>query len=131
MPTTRATGQPAPILLPVSAGGARHELQALLTGTRWCRDKDSIVLAVHEAITNAEIHGGGVLRVQVGVEGGDLAVRVCDRGPGFDVAVSRPPAPDVYAEGGRGLCLIRQVASRVEGRRDDGDFCLYLRFEPP
>jgi anti-sigma regulatory factor (Ser/Thr protein kinase) len=89
------------------------------------------VLAVHEAITNADIHGGGVVRVQVGVEGGALIVRVCDRGPGFDVTGRRPVPYDEFAEGGRGLCLIQQVASRVEGRRDGDEFCLHLRFEPP
>jgi anti-sigma regulatory factor (Ser/Thr protein kinase) len=134
MPTTRATGQPATVPLPLAAGEARQALKALLTGTRWCRQSDSVVLAVHEALTNAERHGGGALRVYAWVDQGVLVVAVCDRGPGFRLppaACESVPGADPFAEHGRGLCLMAQIASRVEAGTDDGDFCLRLRFDPP
>jgi anti-sigma regulatory factor (Ser/Thr protein kinase) len=108
----------------------------MLTGGRWCRHVDLVVLAVHEALTNADRHGGGVSQVHACVDRGALVITVCDRGPGFEI----PPAPvpddtaddaDPLAEDGRGLWLIRQIASRVEADRKDGDFCLRLRFDPP
>ena len=129
MPTTRATGQPAHHSLPVTPGDARRELEAILRGTRWCRHADAVVLAVHEALTNADRHGGGVVRVEAFVQQGALVVVVCDRGDGFEIADQK--AADPLAEHGRGLCLMSQIASRVEAGRDDGDFCLRLRFDPP
>ncbi|MEA2825886.1 MAG: Histidine kinaselike ATPase domain [Actinomycetota bacterium] len=129
MPKTRATGQPAPLSLSVTPGDARRELEAILQGTRWCRHADTVVLAVHEALTNADRHGGGVLRVEAMIDQGVLVVAVCDRGPGF--ALSDQVEADPLAEHGRGLCLMNQIASGVEAGRDDGDFCLRLRFAPP
>ena len=129
MPTTRATGQPAPLTLPVTPGAARRELEAILRGTRWCRHADAVVLAVHEALTNADRHGGGVLRVEASIDNGVLVVVVCDRGQGFEPADQQ--SADPLAEHGRGLRLMNQIATLVETGRDDGDFCLRLRFDPP
>jgi serine/threonine-protein kinase RsbW len=88
-----------------------------------------VVLAVHEALTNAERHGGGVVRVEASIENGVLVVAICDRGQGFEPSDQQAAAP--LAEHGRGLCLMNQIATRVEAGRDDGDFCLRLSFEPP
>jgi anti-sigma regulatory factor (Ser/Thr protein kinase) len=129
MPTTRTTGQPAPLSLSVTPGDARRELEAILQGTRWCRHADAVVLAVHEALTNADRHGGGVLRVEASIDRGVLVVEVCDRGEGFELAAQK--VADPLAEHGRGLCLMSQIATRVEAGRDDGDFCVRLRFDPP
>jgi anti-sigma regulatory factor (Ser/Thr protein kinase) len=104
-------------------------LEAILRGTRWCRHADAVVLAVHEALTNAERHGGGILRVEATIDQGALVVVVCDRGEGFEI--SGREAADPLAEHGRGLCLMSQIATRVEGGWQDGDFCLRLRFDPP
>ncbi len=87
------------------------------------------MLAVHEALTNADRHGGGVLRVEAAIIGGALVVTVCDRGGGFEL--SGRSASDPLAEHGRGLHLMCQIATVVDTGRDDGDFCLYLRFDPP
>ena len=109
----------------------------MLTGSRWCRHIDSVVLAVHEALINAERHGGGVVRVHAAVDHGALVVEVCDRGDGFDLPTALDAdtngagAADPYAEHGRGLHLMSEIATRVEADRDDGDFCLRLRFDPP
>ncbi len=101
----------------------------MLTGSRWCRHIDAVVLAVHEALTNAERHGGGVVRVHAAVEDGTLVVEVRDHGGGFDLREAL--ADDPMAENGRGLCLMRQIATRLETERDGPDFCLRLRFDPP
>jgi len=132
----RTTGQPAPHPLPVTPGEARQELKTLLTGSRWCRHIDAVVLAVHEALTNAERHGGGVVRVHASVDHGALVVEVTDRGDGFDLpseldADEASAEVDPFAEHGRGLHLMNEIATKVEADRDDGDFCLRLRFDPP
>ncbi|HEX7277516.1 MAG TPA: ATP-binding protein [Acidimicrobiales bacterium] len=107
----------------------------MLTGTRWCRHVDGVVLAVHEALTNAERHGGGVVRVHAAVERGALVIEVCDRGKGFDFPAALEgedtPPDDPLAEHGRGLCLMQRIATRVETERDGAGFCLRLRFDPP
>jgi len=140
MQTTPTTGKPAPVPLPLTPGDARRALKALLKGTRWCCEADSVVLAVHEALTNANRHGGGALRLDASIEGDALVVVVCDRGPGFEIPATGgtgpTPAPgsgsvDPLAENGRGLWLIRQIASEAEVGRDGDDFCLRMRFESP
>ncbi len=109
----------------------------MLTGTRWCRHVDGVVLAVHEALTNADRHGGGVVRVHAAVERGALVIEVCDRGAGFEfpaadeVAENGTPPDDPLAEHGRGLCLMREIATRIETERHGSHFCLRLRFDPP
>ncbi len=132
--TRTTTGQPPPVALPPTPGDARRALKALLVGTRWCREADSVVLAVHEALINAERHGGGVLRAHAFVDGDALVIVVCDRGSGFEIPGSTSPpseSADPFAENGRGLWLIRQIASRAETGRDGSDFCLRMRFDPP
>jgi anti-sigma regulatory factor (Ser/Thr protein kinase) len=131
----RATGQPAPVTLPLAPSDARRELKALLAGTRWCREADSVVLAVHEAIVNADRHGGGAVRVDASVKGDALEVEVCDRGPGFEIPsadrTGTVSSADPFAEDGRGLWLICRIASRAETGWSGSDFCLRMRFEPP
>lgn len=101
----------------------------MLTGTRWSRHIDAVVLAVHEALTNAANHGGGIVGVHASVDGGALVVEVRDRGPGFDLRAE--VIADPFAEHGRGLCLMRRMATVVEAERVGRDFCLRLRFDPP
>lgn len=93
-----------------------------------------MVLAVHEAIVNADVHGGGATRVDARIEGDALEVAVCDRGPGFEIPrADREPTigADPYAEDGRGLWLICRIATRAETGWNGGHFCLRMRFEPP
>jgi anti-sigma regulatory factor (Ser/Thr protein kinase) len=109
-------------------------LKGLLAGTRWCREADSVVLAVHEALINANRHGGGAVALQASVDRQALVVEVCDRGAGFEIAPpGGPPTEwaDPFAEDGRGLWLISQLADRVETGWRGGDFCLRMWFEPP
>ena len=108
---------------------ARRELAQLLADAGWDGDVDAALLAVHEAMVNAQRHAGGVRRATAWVDDGRLTVEVSDRGRGFDIPDS-PEQPDATAERGRGLFLIRRLAADAEvGVRGRNDVCLLLGFE--
>jgi anti-sigma regulatory factor (Ser/Thr protein kinase) len=110
---------------------ARHQLRSLLESRCWPGNVDSIVLAVHEALTNADLHAGGATSATAVVEDSSvLVVEVRDRGPGFDVDRHATRPPDPMAERGRGLWLITQTASDWELDTRDRETCLRLRFSP-
>ena len=117
-----------PVELPLQPSDTRQELARMLDEADWDGDVEGVVLAVHEAMVNAHRHGGGVTRVTAGVDGGSVVVHVSDRGPGFGLPESAD-IPDVAAERGRGLFLIRELASDVHVARDGRDVSLLLRFE--
>ena len=108
---------------------ARAELRSLLTSARWPGDVDSAVLAVHEALTNAIDHGGGVRKVTAAVRGKVLEVEVCDAGSGFSVGCSAD-RPDPLSERGRGLWLISSIADTYDVATTAEGTCLRLRFLP-
>lgn len=86
------------------------------------------MLAVHEALINAESHGHGLSRVAASVDGDDLVVEVCDAGSGFGAGWPGSVPPDPLAERGRGLWLIDQLARAVEVHHGPTGVCLRLRF---
>ncbi|HVF14987.1 MAG TPA: ATP-binding protein [Acidimicrobiales bacterium] len=135
MPTTRASGEHTPVILPLAPADARRELRILLAGTRWCPQVDSVVLAVHEALVNADRHGGGAVRLDVCIHGDALVIEVCDRGPGFEFPTPADQVvtetSDPFSEHGRGVWLICQIASRAETDRRGDNFCLRMQFDPP
>ena len=106
---------------------ARRELRHLLADAGWDGDVDGVILAVHEAMVNAQRHGGGVTSVSAGFEGPALVVEVSDRGRGFQVPES-PGTADITAERGRGLFLIRQLAADAQVVRTGGGVRLVLTF---
>jgi len=116
-----------PVALSRQPGAARRELAGLLGDARWDGDVDGVVLAVHEAMVNADRHGGGLTGATAGFEGDDLVVEVVDRGEGFDVPES-PALADATAEKGRGLFLIRQLTSAAHVVRRGRDVHFVLRF---
>lgn len=80
-------------------------------------------VALSEACANAVEHGGGAVhggvseayRVTAYLDGEKCRIEVADSGPGFPCGSSRPvirPAR-TDAEGGRGLCLIQELADHV------------------
>ncbi|HAZ62260.1 MAG TPA: ATP-binding protein [Armatimonadetes bacterium] len=81
---------------------------------------DDLELCVHEAVSNAMVHGHGldpVLKVVVIFEavGEGLRVTVRDQGPGFDPAtVARPAAPPGEEARGRGLQIISRLCTSQE-----------------
>lgn len=123
-----ATSLTPPVELSPHPAVARRELAHLLSERSWDGDVDAVVLAVHEAMVNAQRHAGGVSRVCARVDDGDLVVEVSDRGRGFGVP-DAPQMPDTAAERGRGLYLIRRLASDAKVVRAGRDVCLHLRFE--
>lgn len=118
-----------PVELSPQPAVARRELARILDETHWQGDGDGAILAVHEAMVNSHRHGGGVTRAIAGFDGQSLVVRICDRGGGFDVPDSPEPA-DSAAEQGRGLFLIRHLASDAHVSRAGNDVQLVLTFEP-
>ena len=114
--------------LSTQPAAARRELSHLLADARWEGDVDGVLLAVHEAMVNAQRHGGGVTSATAGFEGRDLLVEVSDRGRGFHIPES-PDVADVTAERGRGLFLIRHLTTDAEVVRDGADVRLVLTFQ--
>ena len=123
------SASPRPLELPPQPGAARRELARLLHDTHWPGDADGALLAVHEAMVNSQRHAGGVTRATAGFEGRSLVVDICDRGRGFAVPES-PQLADTAAERGRGLFLIRHLASDAHVERAGGDVHLMLTFTP-
>lgn len=118
------------VVLSATPVEARQEIQSLLEAADWCGDVDGVVLAVHEALTNALRHGGGVLSAVAAMNGDELLVEVKDAGPPFDANCHTHRPPDPFAERGRGLWLINQIAQGLELSRRRGHNCLRLRFAP-
>lgn len=118
-----------PVELSPQPGVARRELAHLMDAAEWSGDADGAILAVHEAMVNAHRHGGGVTRATAGFDGQTLVVEIADRGRGFDIPAS-PQLADNTAERGRGLFLIRHLASDADVVRSGDDVQLVLRFGP-
>ena len=117
-----------PVELSQQPALARRELTAMLTDAGWDGDVDGVLLAVHEAMVNAHRHGGGVTHAGARLDGHSLVVEIADRGRGFDVPDS-PGMPDLTAERGRGLFLIRHLASDAHLVRNGADVRLVLTFD--
>ena len=115
------------VSLPLGPRDARRALQSILDENDWHGDVDAVVLAVHEAMVNAESHGQGLARVAASVDGEDLLVEVCDTGSGLPGGWPATP-PDPLSERGRGLWLISQIACRVEVHQSPRGACMLLRF---
>jgi serine/threonine-protein kinase RsbW len=92
-------------------------------------------LATREAVANAIKHGneGDVdkqVEVDLSVDGGDVVVRVSDRGRGFDPSrVEDPLAPEnLLRPTGRGLFYMQRFMDRVDyGERSGGGTVVTLR----
>ncbi len=113
----------ATLELPADVRGARGKLQEFLSAADWPGDADTALIAVQEALINAERHGGGLREVRTRLRGGALEVQVADHGAPFDPTPYTAHEPDLLAERGRGWWLIAQitadydVASEAEGCR--------------
>lgn len=102
-------------------GDVRERLDAVLGPLGFDETaRDRIGLATHEAMANAMIHGnrrdpGLPVGLRVLLDGGDLVIRVADRGAGFDsAAVADPLRPENrMLSGGRGLLLMRAMTDEA------------------
>jgi anti-sigma regulatory factor (Ser/Thr protein kinase) len=119
-----------PLMLSPAPHEARRQLEWFLARCRWNGDVEGLVLAVHEALSNAHRHGRGPVQARVWEEGSSIVVEVVDRGPGFDPGPHVAVAPQPWAERGRGLWLMGRFASDLGVRQQDSGVCLRLRFDP-
>jgi anti-sigma regulatory factor (Ser/Thr protein kinase) len=78
-------------------------------------------------MVNSHRHGGGVTHATAGFDGPNLVVEISDRGRGFDMPES-PELADTAAERGRGLFLIRHLASDAHVERSGDDVRFVLHF---
>lgn len=69
-----------------------------------------LVLAVHEVVTNALIHGAPPVRVRGWSRPGELLVQVDDTGQQPVPVLAGYQRPDPHTRGGRGLWLARHTA---------------------
>lgn len=123
-----APSRTRPLPLSKQPAEARQQVAQLLAEAGWGGEADMVVLAVHEAMVNAQRHAGGVTAASVSLDGQAVVVEVRDKGQGFSVPES-PSMPDPAGERGRGLFLIRRLAERADVVHTGGETCLNLRFE--
>lgn len=123
------TGLARPLDLSTQPAVARRQLQEMLSGAHWPGNVDGVLLAVHEALVNAQRHGGGASRAMACFDGESLLVEVWDRGGGFRIPRSKS-VPDALAERGRGLFLMRRLATQVRVARAGREVGLRLTFDP-
>lgn len=80
----------------------------------------NVMMALHEAVTNAIIHGNKLdpakqVSIEVRLEPKQFLITVGDQGPGFDPDSLPDPLDEanLLKSGGRGVFLIRQFADEV------------------
>jgi anti-sigma regulatory factor (Ser/Thr protein kinase) len=79
---------------------------------------DAVTLAVSELVTNAVVHGRGLIEVTVKVRDGTIRLEVADHGGGRPTLV---PTLDAAPTGGLGLHIVDRMANKwgsvLEGER--------------
>lgn len=96
-----------------SPGAARAAVQALLAETNLTELLDDAMLLTTELTTNAVLHAGTEIDLQMSADGASITVEVSDRQHGdlphvdADEVVRRP-----MAQNGRGLLLVNELAYR-------------------
>jgi serine/threonine-protein kinase RsbW len=84
-------------------------------------DAHQIGISIREAVANAIKHGNRgdvskLVRVDLGIDNGDLLIRVQDQGVGFDEnGVPNPLEPEnLLRRNGRGILLMKQYMDQIE-----------------
>lgn len=84
-------------------------------------DAYQIGISIREAVANAMLHGNRgdaskLVRVELGIDNGDLLIRVRDQGAGFDEeGVPNPLEPEnLLRRNGRGILLMKQYMDQIE-----------------
>jgi anti-sigma regulatory factor (Ser/Thr protein kinase) len=105
---------------PEAPARARGRLMRLAEGLPQ-RAQDDAVLLTSELVTNAVVHGSGIITVAIERDDEAIAVAVGDYGDAQPVAAlhsvlsdetaAEQTTPDAQAEGGRGLHLVRALAT--------------------
>jgi anti-sigma regulatory factor (Ser/Thr protein kinase) len=112
---------------PARLGDLRQTVRSGLRGQIRDDDLDDLLLALHEATTNAVLHGsegGGAVDVAVRIEDGWAEATVLDRGPAQPATPDRddekqPPESDQPSLSGRGLWLMGRLVDEVRLERVD------------
>jgi anti-sigma regulatory factor (Ser/Thr protein kinase) len=91
------------------------------------------LLAIHEAVVNAVVHGGGSGRLWLWRHGDSLWCEISDDGPGLPADATTPTLPlDTEAGTGRGLWLISEVCTSLDiTTAPTGGTRLLLRYPTP
>ncbi|MFN8017962.1 MAG: ATP-binding protein [Acidimicrobiales bacterium] len=108
---------------------ARSEVRELLSRTPLgARERDDLVGAVSEVVTNAHSHGSGSVHLQGWADREEVVVTVSDEGTGPQGSdLGGRPVVRAPGEGGLGLWLARQLCDDLAlGRMPDG-FIVRLR----
>lgn len=106
---------------PARLADLRHTVREGLRGQIRDEDLDDLLLALHEATTNAVLHGsegGAPVRVVVRVEDGCVEATVVDHGHAGPSELERDderegPARDMPPHSGRGLWLMGRLVDEV------------------
>lgn len=98
-----------------------------LRGVRLAADAlEDLMIAVSEAVTNAQLHGRAPVRLRAWAGDDRVVVTVTDPGPGpTDPFAGLLPASD-SPRGGCGLWIVHQLCSHVTMSRDGDGFTLRL-----
>ena len=100
-----------------------------------CEEADEIdlMVAVHEALANAALHGCGndtrkSIWCAVEIEPSSVCIIVRDPGPGFDVRIADPDHFETTTlENGRGIALMRGMVDEVAFARSGSEVRLLKR----
>lgn len=107
-----------------SRSGAELELEDDVAALRMKGDERLLRRALRNLLENARRYGGAELLLQLRRRGGELELRVCDRGPGvppemreriFEAFFRLPGHAEQAGGVGLGLSLVRQIAQRHHG----------------
>jgi anti-sigma regulatory factor (Ser/Thr protein kinase)/putative methionine-R-sulfoxide reductase with GAF domain len=117
--TTRATDRGAAIRQFTVTGDTiapvRTDLRRYIMGQGMNDGRlHEILMAVHEIVTNAVVHGGGGAVLTMSADEAGLRVVVTDTGPGISPErLSDTDLPDAETMGGRGLWLARTFSDEL------------------
>jgi anti-sigma regulatory factor (Ser/Thr protein kinase) len=96
--------------VPASARSARDLVRRVCAGrSLGTRVLDTALLLTSELVVNAAVHGRGEVVLEVALEDHVLRASVTDAGPGEPEARR---SDDLFDEGGRGLALVEDLATR-------------------
>ena len=107
-------------------GRARAFVRGVLAENGWLEQVENALLLTTELTTNALLHAGTAIRIDVAGNPDTLTVRVADHTPGRLAGV--PRAPDELHEGGRGLYLVDTLSSSWGTEHSKSGKAVWFRF---
>lgn len=115
---------------PAEIAEVRAAVREIAVDAGFAERAGDLVLALDEAIANAQEHGRAPIEVTVWVDG-RLVLEVSDVGGGFDRAsVWRTHPPPPLGRRGRGLWIIRQLTDLVTIESDEDGTSVRMELSP-